>query len=54
MTYNNAKKVIQSGNYNYSSMATMLAAFLMRGLITQAQFDELMDAMDAQQTQPTV
>lgn len=49
ITYNNAKLVISSGNYDYESMATMLDMFVMRKRITTEQYNELMNMMDAQQ-----
>ncbi len=49
ITYNNAKLVISSGNYEYETMATMLDMFVMRKRITAAQYNELMNMMDTQQ-----
>ncbi|WP_158621019.1 hypothetical protein [Candidatus Kurthia intestinigallinarum] len=49
MTYNNAKLVIASGNYEYETMATMLDMFVMRKRITAVQYNELMNMMDTQQ-----
>ncbi|WP_343208238.1 hypothetical protein [Anaerolentibacter hominis] len=42
MTYKNAKKVIQSGNYDPAVMRDMLDTFLLRSRITQVEYDELM------------
>lgn len=47
MTYKNCKKMIESGNYDYDTMANMLDAFLMRNRITQDQYNELMELMSA-------
>ncbi|MBM7699377.1 hypothetical protein [Kurthia huakuii] len=48
ITYNNAKLVIGSGNYDYETMATMLDMFVMRNRITATQYNELMNMMDTQ------
>ena len=50
MTYKNAKKVIQSGNYEPAVMRDMLDTFLLRSRITKEQYDELMSLID--QTAP--
>lgn len=46
MTYKNAKKIIQSGNYNKGVMSDMLDTFLLRNRITQEQYNELMGLME--------
>ncbi|WP_343209474.1 hypothetical protein [Anaerolentibacter hominis] len=46
MTYKNAKKVIQSGNYDPIVMRDMLDTFLLRNRITKEQYDELMTLID--------
>lgn len=46
MTYSNCKKIIESGNYERSSMLNMLDTFLLRGRLTKAQYDELLDLME--------
>jgi len=48
ITYNNAKLVIASSNYDYETMATMLDMFVMRNRITATQYNELMNMMDTQ------
>lgn len=47
MTYKNCKRIIESGNYEYDTMADMLDTFLMRKRITKEQYDELMELMKA-------
>ncbi|MGN7116026.1 hypothetical protein [Lysinibacillus odysseyi] len=52
ITYINAKKVIASGNYNPTQMATLLDLYVSYNRITIEQYQELMDMMNAQQEQP--
>ena len=46
MIYKNAKKVIQSGNYDPAVMRDMIDTFLLRSRITKEQYDELMTLID--------
>ena len=46
MTYQNAKKVIQSGNYEPAVMRDILDAFFLRRRLTQVEYDELMSLID--------
>lgn len=47
ITYMNAKRVIQNGDYTPSQMKTTLDFYLMYNRITQDQYQELMDMVIA-------
>lgn len=49
MIYASAKKVIQSGNYEYNSMLNKLDLYLLGDRINIDQYNELKGMMDVQQ-----
>lgn len=48
MIYKLCKQVIESGNYEYSSMLNKLDVYLLGNRITPEQYTELKGLMDAQ------